>query len=229
MSVSPIRNRLLASLPHDQQMQLLNGMGAVSFASGATLHNPGEKFESVYFPETGFISIVAELQDGATVEVGLIGREGVLGGSAMFGVNKAVNRAVWQTGGSAYILNTASFRRAAHDGSLLGQHVGRFQQALLVQSMQTAACNREHEVPGRLARWLLMSYDRIDSDVLEITHEFLGDMLGARRATVTLAAQMLQRLGAIEYRRGKVRLLDREKLRAWSANVMRSCAKNMRN
>lgn len=206
----PYRNCLLASLPEREITQLESALQPVAFKRNQTLHNPGEPVETVYFLEEGICSIVATMEDGNTVEVGIIGRDSFVGLPAVLGTGHSVNRTFIQLPGSGFSIKAKALLEQCSDGSSeLRLRLQRGIQGLLTQTAQTAACNRVHELEERLSRWLLMCHDRVQADLLPITHEFLAMMLGTRRSTVTVAAGMLHKAGMIEYAHGHVKIMNR--------------------
>jgi len=176
------------------------------------LHDVGEEIEHVYFPHSGMVSLVAVMQNGATVETAAIGRSGVIGASAGLGARSAVARAIVQLPGPAAWLSTAQFRAAANQSETIRNLIVRYNDLLLAQIQQSVACNALHAMEARLCRWLLESHDCLDGDTIPLTQEFLGQILGVRRTTVTIAARLLQNAGLIRYRRGHIQILDRKGL-----------------
>jgi CRP-like cAMP-binding protein len=176
------------------------------------LHEPSEAIRSGYFLNNGLGSVLTIQPDGKSVEVGLIGKEGFIGVPIVFGFKTSGLRVVTQGDGTAYRVDVDTLLRILPDCPELEKHLQQFAMMLGMQSTQLAACNRLHGVTERLARWLLMSHDRIGGAHLPLTQEFLSQMLGTRRASVTVAAGALQRAGMIQYSRGSVRILNRQKL-----------------
>lgn len=207
-------NRVLACLPKSEIKRLEPHFEAVELPVDQTLISAGEKLHAAYFLEQGLCSIVVELKGGNTVEVGLIGKEGVVGAPSALGAEHSANRGFMQVAGSGFRINLKTLQQQAENSSELRVCLQKSMQGLLAQTAQTAACNRVHELPERLARWLLTAHDRIESDRIPLTHEFLGMMLGTGRPTVTLAAGTLQRAGLILYSRGHVTITDRKGLEA---------------
>ena len=218
----PGRNRLLANLPCADIERLFPFLRREQLDHGAILYRPNQPIASVYFPLTAMISMLTVFDDGSMVESGVIGNEGVAGLPVYFGVDSMTTECLIQAPGDLLVMDAAVFRDEVSQPGPLREIVGRYAQALFSQLAQTAACNRAHPLEERLARWLLMTHDRVGSDELQITHEFLGQMLGVRRAGVTVAAGILQRAGIIAYRRGRVRVLDRKRLEAASCECYRS-------
>lgn len=188
---------------------------AVELPIKTVLFEPGQVIDAVYFPVDGVISLVTALEDGAIVEVATIGNEGIVGVPLLSGGSLAV-RAISQVPGRALRMPADVFLAELDRNGPLSKVVRRYLQALFGQISQAAACNRLHSNEERLSRWLLMSHDRVGVDEFSITHEFLGQMLGSRRATVTLSAGILQAAGLIRYHRGRVTVIDRPGLEAVS-------------
>ena len=205
------RNRILTGLPAADFARLEPHLESTDVARGHRIHSSDRPGTHVYFPRTAVASIVTRLRDGGTLEVATIGNEGVVGQFAYLGEGFPLHIFV-QIPGAAARLDARTFRREIARGGALSDLVLRYTQALLVQIGQTAACNRAHPVDQRCARWLLMSHDRVAGDRIRLTHEFLAEMLGVRRAGVTVAAGMLRRRRLIDYRRGNIRILDRRGL-----------------
>lgn len=204
------RNSILASLPEEEIGKLRPHLSPVTLRRHQTLHNAGEPVDTVYFLEQGICSIVSTLRNGTSVEVGLIGRDGFVGFPVALGTCYSLNRSFIQLAGSGYKIKAKTLEsHCSDDSSELRKCLLRAIQGLLLQTAQTAACNRVHQLEERLCRWLLMCHDRMQTDFLLITHEFLAIMLGTRRSSVTVAAGILQEAGLIEYTRGKVQILNR--------------------
>jgi CRP-like cAMP-binding protein len=212
----PIANSLLAALPREDYRSLLAELEPVTLTLGEVLYEPGERLRHVYFLNDGLVSLLMVMADRKALEVGLVGREGMVGVALALGAEASPVRALVQGSGSALRMKAASFREALGRSLALQREVERYAFAKLVQARQTAACNRFHQVEARLARCLLMTGDRVRSDRFHLTHEFLADTLGVRRVGVTNAATALQRRKLISYRRGDIRILDRKGLKAAS-------------
>jgi CRP-like cAMP-binding protein len=178
------------------------------------LYEPNRKIDFLYFPNRGLISLVIVMEDGKTVEVAVLGREGFAGVPAVFGLTRSTVREVVQIAGDGFKIKAAAFRPALRSSPLLQAALGRYAVVLAMQISQTAACNRLHDTERRLARWLLMAQDRVDDGVVPITHDFLATMLGTDRPSVSVAAASLQRKEIIDYTRGTVRILNRKNLEA---------------
>lgn len=212
--MQPTGNRLLDLLPPAQLDQLRPHLTAEALAPGQTMQERGKSVESVVFPTSGMISIVAMMRDGAAVEVGIVGREGMLGVQSVLGDDVSLNEAMVQIPGSALRMPAALLEREAQASPQLRAVLLRYVQACLNSATQSAACNRAHLLEQRLARWLLTARDRAGADRLPLTHEFIAMMLGVRRAGVTVAAQSLQSAGLIHYAHGRITIADREGLEA---------------
>jgi CRP-like cAMP-binding protein len=209
----PVHNLILASAYEQEQSLLRPFIRFVTSDKGENLYAPGEKIEFGYFPNAGLVSIVVNTVQGGTVEVGVVGKEGFIGLPILFGLDSSPHCAVIQVPpGEGFRIKAADLQNILRQSPDLETRLYRysFLQGLIVA--QIAACHRLHEVDQRLARWLLMSQDRLGSNFISLTQEFLAEMLGATRPTVTLAAGILQRSGAIQYTRGKVTILDRQLL-----------------
>ncbi len=208
----PYKNRVLASLPADEMKRLAPHLSPVTLNTNRSLYDPGQTIDTVYFVEEGVCSVVVAMENGSTVEVGIIGRDGFVGLAGVLGTGRSPYRTVIQIPGHGFSVNARVLQEQFEASSELRLRFQRFVQAMLVQTAQTAACNRVHELEERLARWLLMCRDRVQSDQVHITQEFLAMMLGTRRTSVTVAAGMLHKAGLISYSRGSVTIQDRERL-----------------
>lgn len=207
------KNKMLAALPRDAWERLQLHLRRVLLHQGDVLQESGAVVEHVHFIESGMISRVVDGSDGAQVEVGVTGREGLVGGSGVLG-HRSLHLSVVQIAGNAYRLPVevvqAEYRRGGVMQNLLHSHM----HLVLAQSSQSAFCNRAHTLEERLSRWLLTVQDRIQSDELELTHEFISHMLGVRRSGVTVALGVLQQAGLIETARGLITIGDREKVKS---------------
>jgi CRP-like cAMP-binding protein len=202
-------NRFLGTLlPHAFGL-LAPHLRTIALERGVMLHDAGEEIEHVYFPHTGMVSLVAVMQSGATVETAAIGRSGVIGASAGLGAKSTIARAVVQLSGTAAWISGAQFHAAANQSEALRDLIVRYNDMLLAQIQQSVACNALHALEARLCRWLLQTRDCVDGDAIPMTQEFLGQMLGVRRTTVTFAARVLQSAGLIRYRRGHIQIVNR--------------------
>ena len=209
----PFRNRILASLPAQDLARLAPHLSARTFKRNQTLYDPGQMIETIYFLEDGVCSIVVTMENGDTVEVGVVGRESFVGMAAVLGAGHSPYRNFIQVAGSGYAVKAKTLAEQYHGGSIeLRLLLQRGVQGLVAQIAQTAACNRLHVLEERLARWLLMCHDLVQVDDLPMTHESLAMKLGTRRASVTEAAGMLQKAGLIEHSRGRVRIENRRGL-----------------
>ena len=217
MSVSaptqtPVTNRVINGLPLEMRTKILSLCEPVDLVFGTVLCEPEQPFTHVYFPLTGFISLVTSLRDHQPLEVGLIGNEGLLGVTLALDVNSAPIRAMVQGAGTALRMTAAHLKQELHERTVLTRTLNRYLYLLMGQLAQTAACSHFHEIEPRLARWLLMIHDRVYTDNLLLTQEFLADMLGVRRSGVTVAAGALQDRELIRYSRGKITILNRKGL-----------------
>lgn len=214
---APYKNMLLASLPPAEIARLAKHLVRQPFQRGEVLYEAGEKVTTVYFPEEGIGSLIASLQNGSSVEVGLIGRDSFMGAPAVLGSNISSSRCVIQIAGCGYGIKAQILMEEAGKGSgEIRACLLRGLQGQMTQTSQTAACNRVHSLEERLARWLLMCHDRVQNDSLITTHEFLSIMLGTNRSSVTLALGILSKAGLIEPSRGQVRVVNRRGLEAAS-------------
>jgi CRP-like cAMP-binding protein len=205
-------NRFLMALPAADVALLAPHLRAVALDRGAVLHDAGDEIEQVYFPHSGMVSLVAVMESGATVETVTVGRGGVIGATAGLGSRRAFGRAIVQVSGAAARIAWAQFHSATKESTAVRDLVVRYNDLLITQIQQSVACNALHMLEARLCRWLLQCRDCVDSDAIPLTQEFLGQMLGVRRTTVTVAARLLQSAGLIRYRRGLVQILDRPAL-----------------
>jgi CRP-like cAMP-binding protein len=206
----PYRNRVLAGLPKAEINRLKPHLSAVDLEQEDTLLDG--KADYAYFLEEGIASVVVTLKDGSTVEVGIIGVDGVVGLPILLGTEGGPGRTFVQIAGSGFRVEAKLLREEFERAGKLRRHLQKYMQGFMVQAAQTAACNRLHNIEERLSRWLLSCRDRTESDQLRLTHDFLGQMLGAPRTTVTLAAGLLQRAGMIDYSRGVVTITNRPAL-----------------
>lgn len=209
---TPPLNKILAALPGTEYKRLLPYLTSVSLGIGETLYDMEDTITSVYFPNWGIVSLVTHMKEGKSVEVGLVGNEGMVGLSVALGDDVAQNHAIVQIADGAMRMETGELRKALKRGGRLQGLLLRYSLTLLKQVSQTAACNRNHNLGERLARWLLLCQDRIGGDELRLTQEFLGQMLGTRRSRVSEAAIILQDAGLIRYSRGVITILDRQGL-----------------
>lgn len=208
----PVGNRILLALPESEYRAMRPFLSFVQMPHHASLHEPGEKIEFAYFPNNGLVSLVVAMKEGKTVEVGVVGNEGLIGTAAAVGLNRSPHRAVVQIAGDGHRIRTDALRSLLPTTPQLQFMASRHAVIQGMQAAQSAACNRLHGIEQRLARWLLIMQDRVDDGLLRITHDFLATMLGTDRPSVSLAAGILQKKGTIEYTRGAVRVLNRKKL-----------------
>jgi CRP-like cAMP-binding protein len=207
-----IGNLILLSLPRQECGQLFPSLEFVRLNLHHVMHEAGEVIKSAYFMNNGLGSVLTVLPDGKSVEVGLIGKEGFVGLPVVFGFKTSPLRVMIQSDATAYRVDVPTLRKVLPKCPELEKQLQRFSMVLGMQSTQLAACNRLHGVEERLARWLLMSHDRIGGDTMPLTQEFLGQMLGSRRSSVSTAANSLQKAGMITYTRGNVTIVDKRKL-----------------
>jgi CRP-like cAMP-binding protein len=209
---SPKQNHLLGAIPETEWERFAPHLTAVNLGLGEVIYESGSNQPHVYFPTDSIISLLYVLENGSSAEIAIVGNEGLVGIALFMGGATTPSRAVVQSAGKAYCMKA----RWILDEFILARSVQqlflRYTQALLTQMAQTAVCNRHHSVDQQLCRWLLMSLDRLPSNELRMTQELIGDMLGVRREGVTQAAGKLQHAGVIEYRRGRIRVLDRPRL-----------------
>jgi len=208
------QNRLLAALPASEYQQLLPHIENVSLVSRQILQNPREAIEYVYFPYEALISLVQVLEDGSTIEVNLVGNEGMVGIQAFLGNTTMPYQAVTQLAGKSGRISVTAFQAECNYDSALFKLLLKYLRFLLLETAQGLACNSAHIVEERLARWLLTASDRLDSHYLPFTQDAIAQMLGIRRASVTVAAGVFQQAGMIYYQRGEITILDRENLEA---------------
>lgn len=212
----PLRNRILAALPREESERLRPRQVSVNLAKGRVLHHAGDPVRHLYFPTGGMVSLISTGRDGASVEVGMIGDEGVVGVASLLGSATAPLTALVQIPGGAVRIRAEAVREGFERGGRLRDLTLRYTHTLLTQITQSAVCNRFHTVEERLCRWLLISRDRAPGDTLHLTQEFLSYMLGVPRTSVTAVAGRLQRAGLITYSRGRIHILDRRGLEAVS-------------
>ena len=205
-------NMILAALPPKEHSYLRQHLELVPLKFGDVLWDANQPIDFVYFPTSGMVSLLAMMRDGATAEVGLTGREGFVGTAVVLGARKAPIRAVVQSEGDSFRIESELLQHILPQSPQLAHMLRRYAHALSMQLAQAAACNCLHQIPERLARWLTMAHDRIGSDLLPLTQEFLAQMLGCRRASVTSALGQLQKAGVIHPGHGQLRILDRKQL-----------------
>lgn len=209
-----VRNRILSGLPPVDRARLMHALQPVTFKAGDVVCESGSRLEQIFFPTSSVISSLYTMEDGATVEMGLAGNDGVVGVSLFLGGDTTAHRDVVVVAGGALMMKARTLREEFAAGGALQCQLLRYTQALITQISQTAVCNRLHAADQRLCRWLLMCHDRMENDDLQMTQEFISGMLGGRRETVTVAAGRLQEAGLIRYGRGHITILDRRRLEA---------------
>jgi CRP-like cAMP-binding protein len=205
-------NNLLASLPEADYERLIPHLKLVSLPVRKVLYEAGERIAQVYFPNKAVVSIITTMEDGSTVEVGLVSNEGMVGMPVILGDNTTTTTAFVQIADSAMQMDADILRSEFNRGTALQSVLLRYVQAVYTQIAQGSACNRLHKLESRLARWLLTVSDRLESDEFPLTQEFISQMLGVRRPGVTEAANILSEAGTIAYRRGQIHILNREAL-----------------
>jgi CRP-like cAMP-binding protein len=208
----PFVNYLLADLPGEDCRRLRSDLEHVTFSLGQVIYESGGYLDYAYFPTSSVVSLLYTTEDGSTAEMGMTGNDGVVGVALFLGGDTTPNRAVAQIAGGAFRMKAKVLRQEFARGGPLQRLTLRYTQALITQISQTAVCNRLHSVEKRLCRWLLLSHDRVKSDELFMTQEFISNMLGGRRESVTVSAGRLQDAGLIHYARGHITILDREGL-----------------
>jgi CRP-like cAMP-binding protein len=202
-------NRLLEALPAGDYGLIASHLASVDIERGRLLYDPGDRIDTVYFPIDGVISLMTLMENGAAIESATIGREGALGLMAAVAPRQSLSRAIVQTPTRAVRISAAQLHEAWQRSSHIRDLVDRHNEALFGHAIQSVACNALHSVEARFCRWLLTCHDRISTDSVALTQEFLADMLGVQRTTVTAVARGLQEKGAIRYRRGVVDIVDR--------------------
>ena len=216
-----IKNHLLASLPAADYARMVSGFEPVELTYGKVLYEPGDPMDAVYFPGNSLVSLLTLVEGHRALEVGLVGREGMIGARLALGAATSSVRALVQGTGTALRMSSARFLKEFGRSPALQRALFKFTDTLMIQISQTAACNRFHIVEARLARWLLMTAERMASPEFHLTHEFLADMLGVRREGVTVAASALQQRKLISYRRGDITIVDTHGLEAASCSCYR--------
>jgi CRP-like cAMP-binding protein len=212
--MSPEQNHLLQALPLAERERLFPHLKLVTLPLGAVLYEAGDAQRYVYFPVDSIVSLLYVLKDGASAEIAVVGNDGAIGVALFMGGETTTNRAIVQSAGSAYRLTGRRLKKEFERHGETLHLLLRYTQALITQMAQTAVCNRHHSVDQQLCRWLLLSLDRLASNRLAMTQELIANMLGVRREGVTDAAGKLQKLGVIQYSRGKITVLDRPRLEA---------------
>jgi len=214
-------NQLLAALPPPALDLLRRDLKDVTLDQGRVLFEPGSPLDTIYFPHTGLISLLVLTRDGGAIETGTVGREGAVGLHGTLGPRMSFTRATAQIPGKFSVIPAARLSRLMDESSPIRALIQKYTEVLWAESQQATACNAAHDAAARLARWLLQSSDRIGSDHISLTQEFLAQMLGVRRTTVTLLAQALQTEGVIAYSRGQIHIVNRPALEARSCECYR--------
>ncbi|WP_233080590.1 Crp/Fnr family transcriptional regulator [Rheinheimera soli] len=212
----PQQNHLLAALPVDVNERLYPHMEFVELPLGKVLYESGDTLRYVYFPTNSIVSLLYVMESGASAEISVVGKEGLIGVALFMGGDSTTSRAIVQSAGQAYRLLAQRMKDEFNRHGVLLHTLLRYTQALITQMAQTAVCNRHHSIDQQLCRWLLLSLDRLEGNELVMTQELIANMLGVRREGVTDAAGRLQRLGVIEYHRGHIQVLNRAKLESLS-------------
>ena len=208
----PQQNHLLATLPADVQERLYPHIELIELPLGKVLYESGDTLRYVYFPTNSIVSLLYVMESGASAEISVVGKEGLIGVALFMGGESTTSRAIVQSAGLAYRLLGQRLKDEFNRHGALLHILLRYTQALITQMAQTAVCNRHHSIDQQLCRWLLLSFDRLEGNELVMTQELIANMLGVRREGVTDAAGRLQRLGVIEYHRGHIQVLNRPKL-----------------
>lgn len=222
MTPNQAQNRLLAALPPAEYDRLAPHLAPVKLDLGGILYEPPDPIPYVYFPTNSIISFLAELPDGSGAEIGLVGYEGLAGVEVILGVERASKVATVQAAGDAVRVRPDKLRAACQQGGVTQQHLLRFTHALMVQISVSVLCVIRHNIDRRLARWLCMYHDRLGRDEFLLTHEFMANMLGIRRAGVSEVAKQLQLAGLVDYERGHFRILDRPGLERQACECYRT-------
>ncbi|MBD2561720.1 MULTISPECIES: Crp/Fnr family transcriptional regulator [Nostoc] len=215
-TLKPQVNKLLAALPTSDYERLVPHLKLVSFPTRQVIYEPGEPITQVYFPQNAVVSIVTIMEDGSTVEVGIVSNEGMVGIPVILGGNTTTTKAFVQISGAGMQMDADVLRNEFKRGGALQKLLLRYVRAIYTELTQSCACNRLHTLEERLARWLLTVSDRLESEEFLLTQEFIAQMLGVRRSGVTVAASTLSRAGMIRYQRGQINILNRGDLEATS-------------
>ena len=208
----PVRNELLLGLPSPESNLILPQLTFIQLRTHDILEDPGELIKYAYFVNSGLVSVLSMMENGKSVEVGITGKEGCTALPMAVGLKTSLLRLVVQIQGTAFRISSQGLAKSLRQCPVLEKRMQQYSQIMGMLSAQVAACNRLHEVDERLARWLLMSQDRVEGDIVSLTHEFLAHMLGTRRSSVTVAAGVLQKAGLITYNRGSVKIEHRARL-----------------
>ena len=206
-------NHLLAAMPDEAWRLWADHLEPVPMPLGRVLCESGDRFSHVYFPTNSIVSLLYVMEDGASAEIAVVGKEGVVGVPLFMGDGSTPSRAVVQTAGEGYRLKAHWLNQAFNQSGPVMHLLLRYAQALMAQLSQTAVCNRHHTLDQQLCRWMLLSLDRLEGNEVVMTQELIANMLGVRREGVTEAAGKLQKAGLIQYRRGHITVLDREGLK----------------
>lgn len=220
------KNSLLAALPKKAYQQLLPKFERIELIFAEKIYNPGDVFSHVYFPESGIISLLAAVDDHLMLEVGIVGSEGMIGLPVFLGVKISNNFALVQGAGFALRMKAEDFIEECALGDELTRVLKRFTHSLMAQAAQSAACNRYHSIQSRMARWLLLTHDRMKMDKIHITQEFLSNMVGVRREAINKASRSFHDRGLISYNRGKLLILDLKGLKAIACNCYEVISKH---
>src|SRR5271169_1069374 len=207
-----VLNKVLLATPDNEYKLMRSELKYIDLPSHLSLHEPTQEIEFVYFPNRGMVSQVVVTKDGRTVEVGVVGKEGYVGAGLAVGISRSPVREIIQIAGDGFRMKGSALERILRSAPQLQVILNRHTGLQGMQVSQTAACNRLHDIQQRLSRWLLMTQDRVDAGLLQITHDFIATMMGTDRSTVSLAASVLQKKGIIEYVRGAVKVVNRRKL-----------------
>jgi CRP-like cAMP-binding protein len=210
--LSNIRNHFLSQLPDQDRAILQPHLKPVELEQSKVLHRAGEIMERMYFPDDGIVSFVVGMSDGRFVEAGMFGRNSLVSPGAALDGQRAINQAIVQARGTALVADAAVVQRLARESDTVRVSLAAHEQMMTAHCQQVAGCNALHELEARLSRWLLQAGDLLRSDTLPLTQEFISQMLGVTRSSVTLTAKRLQQAGLISYNRGIVRIVDREGL-----------------
>jgi CRP-like cAMP-binding protein len=210
----PLSNKLLAALPRNDFQLLLGHLALVQFPQGEVLYEAGAEVDQVYFPVSGMVSLVVVMRDGKAIETATVGREGVVGAMSGLGLHVTHVRAIAQLPMFAGKMSSTVLRKVARNSKPVAGLCVKYNEMLLAHARVTAACNALHKVEARFCRWLLQTRDRAESDTFTLTQEFLAEMLGVRRTSVTEVAQKIQEAGAISYSRGTIKINDLNALKA---------------
>jgi CRP-like cAMP-binding protein len=207
-----LTNHFLASLPDEELTLLSPNLERISLKLGDVVYESGEKMEFAYFPINAIVSLLYVMENGSTSEIGIVGNDGVVGHPLVMGGSRTAGRAIIQGAGSVFRVPAEDFKSSFALGGVFQHRVLQFTQALLTQISLTAVCNRLHSIEHQLCRWLLLSHDRLNSDLLIVTHDLVADILGVRREGVTLAIQKLSKKDLIKNVRGRITIIDRKGL-----------------